>query len=163
MPGLHSHAAREARRQRAIERGFLRASVDMSRRIIEVDAEVAPRLKVVAKSLSIQHRHNAALGIGEPYARKATRGVRALPSDSDYKRSMNIHDNANQAKHSWPVSDASASGEVKACWANTVDDHDFPTLSASSRRVAAQIPRPFVATRGGSSCVNQVPQRRTGV
>mmetsp|Transcript_36235 Transcript_36235/g.109559 ORF Transcript_36235/g.109559 Transcript_36235/m.109559 type:complete len:424 (-) Transcript_36235:26-1297(-) len=97
MPGLHSPAKLEARRLRALRRGFLTPHSEQGRKFVEVDAGLAPRVKVMAKSLEVHATRDAE----SHFARSASQ--RAFDDgkiDSvTLQEDRALHREANRAKH----------------------------------------------------------------
>jgi len=90
---------------RALERGYISC-----RRSgfchVEVARDIAPRLRVISKSLTLHNEHNQRAGYASHYARRATTAAQLAPESS--KLALALHRAANRAKHEWSVSQTSA-------------------------------------------------------
>ena len=135
MPGKHSPAKLEERRNRARARQYLVPRPrPPNETFVQVAPSVAPRVKAVAASLTLQEDHIALSGVHHPFARSATRAARGQLTRDAYKAAMQKHDLANLAKHKWhkPASSSSSSGAFAL-------PSSPPTCGAS---LSADLPQP---------------------
>mmetsp|Transcript_41895 Transcript_41895/g.100222 ORF Transcript_41895/g.100222 Transcript_41895/m.100222 type:complete len:437 (+) Transcript_41895:150-1460(+) len=114
MPGKRSADARERRRQRARDSGYL-VPKPRGCTFIAVPDSVASRVKEVASSLSLHSAHNELTCSSLPTARQATRAARELLPHSEYKAAMRKHDIANLAKHDWETPSPPPCGGAPPC------------------------------------------------
>ena len=110
MVHCHSPAARARRLARAVERGFITAGAGPGRAFIAVGASVAPRVKVMARSLELHEEHNFRAGRPAHYARHAA--LHAGLRDDELHRALASHRAANHAKHHWRRGGVSSSPEA---------------------------------------------------
>ena len=102
MPGKHSPEKLRERRDRARIRHYLVPRLPNGH-YVQVPQSIAPRVKAVAASLSLQECHNSLSGESHAFARSATRAVRDRLDPGHYKDAMHKHYLANSAKHVWAV------------------------------------------------------------
>merc|ERR1712061_182714 len=100
MPGLHSPSKLAARRQRAIARGFV-SPCNFGKRLIEVDAAVANRVKAVGRMIETHRRNNLACGQNFHYAANAAVAAREVHGNAQFLQDKKIIKLGNAAKHCW--------------------------------------------------------------
>ncbi len=136
MPGRHSpEKLLVVRRQRAIERGYVRARNTENDASVLVPREVAPRAAAIVRSLSLQFRHGQMVGGIFPTGRATTRAAKPLLRHRAYKDAMRVHDGANLAKHRW--ADFDELETIPEHWellAPSGDDDTLVTASGLFRR-----------------------------
>ena len=98
MVHRRSPAAREARRQRAIARGYACPQLcEPGHRFVRVPTDMVQRAKHMLRSLVIHDKHDDANGRHAHYARDAAR--RALDDPLQREAALAVHRRANAAKH----------------------------------------------------------------
>ena len=110
MPHVHSADASARRLARAIAKGFVKsgpnvASWDANSRLISVPTEVAARVKVVAKSLSLHKVHCELLQANVHNASVAAAKAKPIIGLDEYNKARRCHRAANLAEH-WAWCDA---------------------------------------------------------
>ena len=133
MTGARSPACRARRHERAIARGYLLPRPRLNSCWIEVPCELAPRLKVMAKSLAVHHSHNGMLETPTHFARTAA--LRADVPALLREDALRLHRQANRAKHAWAPTHAPA-----VSIPTVVKDED--PLSACDPWAGARLPSP---------------------
>ena len=100
MPHVRSPASRLARHERAVRRGYLAPRPVGSRHILVEDA-IAPRVKLVASSLTLHRAHCLAVGRGVHSANVAAAAAKGLGAinQEEYNAARSAHRAANAAKH----------------------------------------------------------------
>ena len=115
MPHVRSPASRLARHERAVRRGYLAPRPVGSRHILLEDA-IAPRVKLVASSLSLHRARCLAVGGGVHSANVVVvvaKGLGAI-NQEEYNTARSAHRAANAAKHAWDVWPSSGSQSRRA-------------------------------------------------
>ena len=100
MPHVHSVAASAARRRRALEKGFL-VCKDADCSYVQVSANVAGRVRAVAKSLSLHRQHCSTVGRSYHFAASAALAAKASIGHTNFQEACRVHRVANKAKHCW--------------------------------------------------------------
>lgn len=106
MPRGWSHEARESRRQRAHERGYLKPLPDDDFSYMAVRKDLKPALKLMHKSLLMHKDHDLLLGQAHHHGRNATRAAHKhnLIDDDLAQDGMKAHKLAGKAKHTVSLS-----------------------------------------------------------
>lgn len=102
MPHRHSPAKLAERCDRAIRLGYLRPRPPGGRWVF-VLAGLAPRVKSIAQSLSIQQQHAAIAGRRSHFARMASLVAHSQGRihDAELSHALHVHRRAHHAKHDW--------------------------------------------------------------
>eukprot|EP00441_Pelagodinium_beii_P016038 CAMPEP_0197678880 /NCGR_PEP_ID=MMETSP1338-20131121/90764_1 /TAXON_ID=43686 ORGANISM="Pelagodinium beii, Strain RCC1491" /NCGR_SAMPLE_ID=MMETSP1338 /ASSEMBLY_ACC=CAM_ASM_000754 /LENGTH=137 /DNA_ID=CAMNT_0043259867 /DNA_START=36 /DNA_END=446 /DNA_ORIENTATION=- len=100
MPHCHSISALAARRQRALERGFLRQRV-AGFKYVAVAENMAMKVKQVAASLEVHGNHCKLAGRDIHTASVAALTVKKHIGQEGFQDALRTHKIANRAKHSW--------------------------------------------------------------
>ena len=102
MPHSHSGGSRQQRTSRAVERGFVKPK-DAGYRHILVREDVADRVKIMSKSLTLHCAHNERLDVPPHYARAATHQAEQAGhiSVTAAEKAQAVHQSSNKAKHNW--------------------------------------------------------------
>ena len=119
MVHKHSPAARAARRLRASELGFL-TSKPPDAQHVQVSREIAPRVKAVAKSLSIHRGHCTLLKKSVHFAASAAVAARQHITEAEFSAAKFAHKRRNVAMHDFWADidddDVDSCGPVESSW-----------------------------------------------
>lgn len=163
MPHLHSAAARERRRNRAIQKGFVVARVGQA--WIQVDKQVRKAALVAARSLELHRLHDEMCGAQHHRGRLASLQASAegLLSPDLAKEAARTHRSAGRLKHSISKQPVVAVPKqpcvALAKWADTNDD-DGP---ADSWEELVAPPLPCVENQFGTTTGVQNKVGKAGV
>ena len=100
MVHTRSPEKKEARFLRALDRKFYVPKLSGTT-FIQVDASIARRVKVVAKSMQTHRDHCKRANRNCHYAMQSALAARPLLTDGEFRRARDVHKSAGAAKHEW--------------------------------------------------------------